>query len=351
MKNVRLKYLGILTVILLLLSKPTFSQDIHLSHIHASPTLLNPAMTGLFNGDFRFIANYKSQWNGVTKGYQTLIGSVDMQAFNINRTTSIGAGLILATDKAGDLNFKTNIANLGLSVIKQLDGRGRNMIALGVQNAMITNSLDYSKIIAFDAEPDIEAGATDRINYWDITAGLGWFYAIDRYKSFYLGGSLAHINQAQVSFLDRDNPDNANKLHRKLTLHGGADFEFDRYFTLKPTFIFTDQGPHREINVGSYLKYKIKRSGLAKRRKASSLYLGAWIRWYLETDIAGTDAIVLSARMDYDDYIFTFSYDLNISTWRNVSYGRGGPELSILKTLDLDRVPRKRHRVMCPVKF
>ena len=349
MKHVKLQLLGLLLTFLF--SNQLSAQDIHFSHIHASPTLLNPAMTGLFDGDFRFIANYKSQWNGVTKGYQTLAGSVDMQAFNINKTTSIGAGLILATDKAGDLNFKTNMVNLDLSVIKQLDGRGRNMISLGVQNAFMSNSLDYSKIVAFDSEPDVLNGAPSKINYWDISAGLGWFYAIDRYKSFYLGTALSHINQPKVSFLDRESNENATRLYRKIVLHGGADFEFDRYFTLKPTFIFVDQGPHREINLGSYVKYKMKRNGLGRRSKKTSMYLGAWIRWYLEKDIAGADAIVLSARMDYNDFIFTFSYDLNISSWKRVSYGRGGPEFSIVKTLDIDRVPRKRHRVMCPVKF
>lgn len=334
----------------LLLSNQSAAQDIHLSHIHASPTLLNPAMTGLFDGDIRFIANYRSQWNSITNGYRTAIGSVDMDLIGINQTTSIAGGLLLSTDKAGDLNFKTNNVNINLSAIKQLDGRGRNMIAVGFSNSFISNSVDYSQIVAFDAEPDILDGADDRITYWDFGAGLGWFYAMDRYTSFYVGTSLSHINKPFVSFFLDEKDDNATELYRKLVIHGGADLTLGKRSMLKPNFIFVDQGPHREINIGTFYRYAGKRNGVS-RRSASAFYLGAWVRWYLEKDLSGIDAIVLSTRMDLNKYILSLSYDINISSWSEASYGRGGPEISFIKILDLHRERRKRHRVMCPVKF
>ena len=49
-------------IVSLLLLTVAEGQDIHFSHIHASPMFLNPAMTGLINHDFRFISNIKSQW-------------------------------------------------------------------------------------------------------------------------------------------------------------------------------------------------------------------------------------------------------------------------------------------------
>jgi len=36
-----------------------FGQDIHLSQFNASPQNLNPAQTGLFDGDWRFVGNHK----------------------------------------------------------------------------------------------------------------------------------------------------------------------------------------------------------------------------------------------------------------------------------------------------
>ncbi|MEO0778461.1 MAG: type IX secretion system membrane protein PorP/SprF, partial [Bacteroidota bacterium] len=62
------KLLNLLSLPILCLSLTLGAQDVHFSHIHASPTLLNPSMTGLINGDLRLIANTRSQWQSVTRG-------------------------------------------------------------------------------------------------------------------------------------------------------------------------------------------------------------------------------------------------------------------------------------------
>ena len=47
------------------------AQDIHFSQFHAAPVLLNPALTGAFGGEARFIANYRSQWQEIPVPYVT----------------------------------------------------------------------------------------------------------------------------------------------------------------------------------------------------------------------------------------------------------------------------------------
>ena len=39
------------------------AQDIHLSQFYETPILRNPALIGLFNGDYRIQAVYRNQWN------------------------------------------------------------------------------------------------------------------------------------------------------------------------------------------------------------------------------------------------------------------------------------------------
>jgi len=174
---------NLLIVMLLFVAICTQAQDIHFSHIHASPTAMNPAMTGLFEGDLRLIGNYRSQWNNFTNGYKTVAGSVDTKLFPLSRTDFIGAGLQLYKDVAGDLEFTTSYGALSISVLKALDARGTNFISFGMQGALMSNSVNYNNIVAFDNEPLIQGGAPDRIRYADFIAGLGWFYAIDRYNS------------------------------------------------------------------------------------------------------------------------------------------------------------------------
>jgi len=145
-----------------LLSK---AQDVHFSHIHATPTFLNPAMTGLFDGDVRFSGNFRTQWTDVTRGYRTMAGAVDMKFAETKGNNVFGGGLQLISDKAGDLDFSTNIVSLNFSVLKALDRKGTHFVSLGFQNAFTSTSVNYAKIIANHAEPAIIDGASNNSNY------------------------------------------------------------------------------------------------------------------------------------------------------------------------------------------
>ena len=58
MKSIYTKSILFLLFLTLIMSNDMKSQDIHFSHIHASPTFLNPAYTGVHNGTIRVIMNY-----------------------------------------------------------------------------------------------------------------------------------------------------------------------------------------------------------------------------------------------------------------------------------------------------
>ena len=321
------------------------AQDIHLSHIHASPIVLNPAMTGLFTGKTRLIGNAKSQWNSITNGYRTAVGSIDTKLWEFRNADMIGGGLQIASDHAGDLDFTTTSIGLSFSVLKSLTGKGDNYVSFGLQNSFISNRVDYSQIIAFSEEPSVANGASNKVRYWDLSAGLAWFYSIDRFNSFYLGGSLFHINEPNVSFFQNGNASEGYKLFRRWVIHGGGDFKLGKKSYLKPSFIFQDQGPHREITVGSFLKYKTLKSYRSKA--PSSVYFGTWLRWAVEKDFFGTDAVVVAARIDYNKTYLTFTFDVNISSLTRVSYGRGGPEFSVVHILE-SKGRRQPTKVRCP---
>lgn len=341
----RLLYQSSILLLLLLSGLVVKAQDIHLSHIHASPTVLNPSLNGLFRGDTRLIANARTQWTGITNGYKTIVASVDRKLFVMRNADLVGGGLQLYTDVAGDLGFRTSSAALSLSMLKSLDGSGSNYVSFGIQNAFVTNSVDYTKIVANDAEPIVEAGTNDKIFYWDINAGLSWFYALDRDNSFYVGATLFHINQPKVGFFQRNSFTNGEKLYRRWLIHGGGDFRVGKRSYLKPSFIFQDQGPHREITLGSFWKFKTLKSHRTK--SPSSIHFGAWVRWHADVDLVGTDAVVAAIRADYNQTYFTFTFDLNISSLTKVSYGRGGPELSVVHILENKR-KRRPTKVRCP---
>ena len=323
------------------------AQDVHLSHIHASPMLLNPSMTGLFNGDVRLIGNTRSQWQSVTKGYTTAAGSVDMKLFSFRNGDVLGAGLQVYTDKAGDLNFKTNMLGGSVSYMKSLNGRrGGNYISFGIQASQMSNGIDFTRIEAFDYEPSIQNGADNRVRYLDITAGMTWYYSLNRNTHIYLGASVFHLNRPLVSFFKEQNVSDDLLLFRKLVLHGGGDIQISRKSSLRPSFIFKDQGPHQEITMGTFWKYKTNND--FKSDNPTSLYFGGWLRWHAENRAIGTDAVVAAVRFDYKKTYLTFTFDINISSLTRVSYGSGGPEFSIVQVLESKNRYRRPAKVKCP---
>ncbi|MCB0667016.1 MAG: PorP/SprF family type IX secretion system membrane protein [Saprospiraceae bacterium] len=325
------------------------AQDIHLSHIHASPTYINPAMTGLFNGDLRFIANYRSQWQTFTNGFQTFLGSADMklnQGFGLQ--DDVGAGIQLSTDRAGDLNFRTTSANFTMSYLKALNGIGDHFVTFGVSNGIVQNSLDLTNLRVFDEDPYLQSGEFEpQRTYYDLSAGAAWFAPLRRQDFIYLGGSIFHLNRALVSF-NRNGQDiqPGSNLIPRYILHGGASLRVSQVAELKPSFIFFDQNPHREFNVGTFLK--ITRETRSYLRPEYAFYAGFWYRWSIKNGEFNRDALIASLRYDFRNTVFSFSFDLNISPLRKASNGFGGPELSIMHFIDFIRPERKRVKVKCP---
>lgn len=331
--------------LLIAYSSSLLAQDIHFSQIHASPTILNPAMTGLTNSDVRFTLNTKSQWNTVTKAYKTVAGTADMKLGFLPNGDVIGGGLMVLSDKAGDLDFKTTVASVGISYMKSLD-KGENYVSFGLSNALVTNSVDYSKIVAFDLEPSIQAGANDRITYWDVSAGIGWFHSFNKDYAFHLGVSVFHLNRPYVSFFDDQSNTEGLFLFRKWTVHGTGDLKISKKSVLKPSFIFKDQGPHKEITIGTFWKYKTAKD--QRQDNPTSIYFGGWFRWFAEKNYFGRDAIVAAIRLDYKKTYMTFTFDINISSLSRVSFGAGGPEFSVIQLVDFRDENDRPKKVECP---
>jgi len=333
-------------------SKEINAQDIHLSHIHASPTYLNPSMTGMINdGTIRLTANSRGQWNNVTNGYKTVVASVDAKVFG-NGSAVFTSGLQLFADRAGDLDFTTIKAALTFGVIKSLDYRGDYLVSLGFQAAYVTNRLDYSKAIGLDEEPLFANGLTDKISYFDLATGASYYAKYQDYNSLYLGVSAYHLNMADVTFGSRtmtqeqlNSSNEIRELYRKFVVHGGTTVRLSRRFSIMPSMIYLDQGPHKEINMGSFLRY-MKSKHYTKPDFA--IYAGAWFRWYREKDLKGTDSLILSLRTDVKQTYISISYDLNVSTWKRASRGNGAAEISIIQILDPPKWSRKVNVIQCP---
>lgn len=327
------------------------AQDIHFSHIHASPMALNPAMTGVFEGNIRMIGNYRNQWKSVTADYKTFMFSADANLASPGGNSIIGLGAQVVNDVAGDLDFTTNSSTFSFSVMQAFDDQKSHILAGGLSAGMVSTRFDPTKVIAYDSEPLIENEGLNQASYFDISAGLLWFMKMQQGGYYFLGASALHVNNPIVSFFNQDNPE---ILYRRFVFHGGANLNLNKQYILIPNFIFMAQGPHREFTMGSFIRY----NNPNRLQGEAALMLGAWVRANSFTGPVKADAVIAALRLDYSNITLSFSYDINISSLSQISTGRGGPEFSLIYTIGKGLGKRgdkdagktnKKSGIKCPV--
>ena len=89
-----------------------------------------------------------------------------------------------------------------------------------------------------------------------------------------------------------------------------------------PSLLVVFQGPSHEITAGSLVRYELNAGSLYTLwTKESAIYFGGFYRF--------RDAVIIASYIDYDRLSLGLSYDINVSSLKTVSTGRGGFEISL----------------------
>lgn len=319
------------------------AQDIHFSQFYNSPLNLNPAMTGVMNGNIRLVGNYRNQWASVLRSnaFKTYAVSYD-QKIPVGRYDYFGFGIGLWGDKAGALSFANTQAKASFSYSKRMGGyRNRShYLVVGAEAGVVQRSIDFTAAlygVQFNPDtgsgdpglPSFENFSTDNIVYMDINAGLMWFSILDDRNNFYAGVSMSHLNSPEVTFRDSLAFGSSNDLtiYPKYTFHGGGEFKLTERMSIVPGVVAFFQGPNMEINPGAALKFLFGNY----RRNYQAFQLGAWYRLSNRFDSSiYSDAFILETEFEYESIAIGLSYDINVSDLTAASNGNGGFELSLI---------------------
>lgn len=311
------------------------AQDIHFSQFYLSPLNLNPALTGVMNCNVRLVGNYRNQWASVLKSnaFNTYSVSYD-QRIPVGRYDYFGVGGTFWGDRAGQLDFATLQGRVSASYSKKMGGyrKKANYLVVGADLGVSQRNIDFLNAqygTQFDGDgfdPSLSSFETfDRDNFlfMDMAAGLLWFTVFDEDNNFFIGTAYSHLNRANQSF-DSDEVEN---LYSKFTLHAGGEFLLTSRFGLVPGLVAFFQGPSRQVNTGTSLKFLLG----GNRRNYQALQIGAWARLANHFESAVTwDAMILSTRFDYNQFSIGFSYDINVSSLNVASNGNGAFEFSMV---------------------
>jgi type IX secretion system PorP/SprF family membrane protein len=311
-----------------------YGQDVHFSQFSQTPQLINPAATGSFNGSFRGIINYKTQWGGLGSAYKTYATSFDMPVAKGNgRRAHLGIGGNFYKDAAGDANYGNFLG--GFSVAGILPVTEHHSFSAGIQVGFGQYSAQLSKLTwgnQFDGEGfDTEINSNEVTSlssklYVDMGAGIYYkFQNSSRYflgselKSFNVGVAAYHLNQPKQDFLGVAE----EQLNMKIVAQFSGTFDISgSSVALVPSMFYAQQLKYQEITAGLLLKLgfgsETRYTGLFKQ---SAVLFGAHYR-------VG-DAIIPQFYLQFSDFMFGVSYDYNNSDLSDATNGNGGFEISL----------------------
>jgi type IX secretion system PorP/SprF family membrane protein len=368
-----MKNFYLLSCLLLFMHNKLFAQDIH-SSLNPLNAQLNPALTGMVSGDFtgRFQASYRRQWATVMRdgAYTTTQASIEQAVFQ-GKYNFFGLGISGFYDQAGVMPLRQTQVNVNGSFIFNLYHHERSrqfwFMSAGLQLGVAQRRFDFSKIRwseQFTGEkynlslPSGEPFPNDfngnRV-FGDASVGLAFNYthdeATNKLKWLNFGGSFMHLSGvmrtpiANTSFFDGT----INLLRTRWVAHFSALLNLNNNFNLLPMVYFTTQAKAQEINIGTYMNWYF--GNTHDWWAANALQLGLMSRFNkgLNTSLS-MDALIPAVRFDFSSLTVGLSYDVNVSTLRQGSYGQGGFEFSLGSRwfLSQNGKPRKRGLVVCP---
>jgi type IX secretion system PorP/SprF family membrane protein len=321
---------------LLLCAGRLAAQDMAFSQFYAAPLLLNPAMTGLFDGKYRVSALYRNQWNSPfrSEAFKSFSAGLDVRFPVKRRRDFFAGGLVFYSDRVGTGRFNSTQVALSLSFHKALDGRGKHFLGGGFQAGILQRNVTYEGLTFDDQFNGIdgytlgsnETLPTNSLARGDMAAGLYWQVALGKQNAFYMGAAVHHLNRPDVSFVDTEGAP-TNRLFLKTSFQVGASLPFgegrNRHFFL-PRLVALWQGPHLALNAGANV-----RLGLTDQDNVA-LHLGAWARPVRDVSNGfGLDAVVLFGGFEYKGLNFGLSYDANIADIAAPGPMRSALELSL----------------------
>ncbi|MEZ4986139.1 MAG: PorP/SprF family type IX secretion system membrane protein [Saprospiraceae bacterium] len=342
--------------VMVLSSTSAHAQDPHFSQFYAAPLQMNPALTGVFAGDYRFIANYRTQNYAVlgNQSYKSMAASFETKR-SVGREDSYGLGLAILHDQVGESRFSQSRAVISGSYLKYLGqgtkrGSGQFLVGgaqLGVgqwrydwenlwfSQQFFVDPANQQAFINYGSSNGEDLNLMETDIFLDFNAGLLYYYVIDRDNSLYLGGSLQHINQPVVSFLD----DNSEKLYSRWVGQVGAEISLTREVSLLPAFAAMGQGPSFLGIGGLNLRYS------NRDWREVAIRAGLWGRLTNELNQGMSfESTVVSAILEMERWQFGLNYDITVSGLSTANNSRGAFEISLIYV----HPTKERFKVICP---
>lgn len=312
------------TILLLLISTRLLAQDLNFSQFYELPLLRNPALAGIYDGDYRATAGFRSQWGSVTVPYLSQAASAELKShFPRSSNNFLSVGLQVTNDVAGDSKLgRTQLFPL-LAYHQVLSADNNLYLTLGAMGGPVQQRYDFTGLRFSDQfvngaynplNPTRQPFTNTRSLYWDFSTGLTLSGNLREDVNFYAGAALFHVFSPNVAFTET----NTFEINRKWVFNAGLSVQVDDDNKLIFYGDYFRQGGSRQAQGGAIYQKDMLHTD---NEETISFSTGALLRW--------NDAVIPVVKLDYYKLAVGLSYDINISKLTRGSHLGGGWELTL----------------------
>jgi type IX secretion system PorP/SprF family membrane protein len=335
------------SILLLLVSSLTQAQqDINFSQFYELPLLRNPALAGIFNGNVRFTAAYRNQWESITVPYRTMALGTEIKFFKgLSKGDFITTGFQLTNDVAGDSKLTRTQFFPVLNYHKMLNDENSTFISAAFMGGPVSERFDPGKLQFDDqfvngsysaSNPTNQTFSRTSFSYLDVSTGLSFTSMINNNAKFYIGAGLFHFTNPKLSFMT----DNDVRLNKKWVFNAGLSAYTSVYNRIVIYADYFMQGGDRMTQGGFLYTHNFDHTGDDARLSLSG---GAVYRW--------KDALIPVVKINTNKLSIGLSYDVNTSKLKTASQYRGGFELTLSYMGLWNSKNSDAEKVDCPVNI
>jgi type IX secretion system PorP/SprF family membrane protein len=337
-----------MTVLLLLMiwliASDMKAQDLHYSQFYNSPLNTSPALTGIFNGDQRFMFSFRDQGRNIPVPYLTFTASYDRKIYPASNTDGFfGIGGFINYDEQGDSNLRLINVNATASYSRLLDEH--NILTGGILLGFANRGFDPENLM-WDSQWDPVTGMFnsnagsgenfdfENFSFLETAIGLNYRWQSSTRTRIDIGAAGWHLNEPESNFSNSVD----QSLPLRMSFYGIGSIQLDERLDFQLDILHQRQDAYRQLLFGGYLNYYLNQA----RGRVSQFRAGAG---YKTTG----EILFVKAGFQTNELFVGASYDIDLSefgVFDEGSPGRG-PELH-LRYIIKHVKPKGRFKI-CPI--
>ena len=320
-------------IFFIFLSFLPLAQDFHFTQFNRTGILLNPAITGVFNGWERVTVANRNQWLGANTQFRTTAATAELTLGKgyRNEKSYLGFGFMFLNDVGGDASF--GLRSGGLTISGVIPINRLHSLSAGLQASFGNRVADLSNLTflsqwngsyfdqtIFTGE---ESGLTS-FSYLDAGFGVHYRYGkmqtkVVRERDFSMEGgiSVAHVNRPRLRYSNIT----TDRLYMKFQMYANLFFTFSEISGMEINLLQMKQSKHYQTIGGVFFKTRFK-SASKMTKNAQDSYFG------IGTYAQSSGVLAPTITIDWGAFTIGMSYDLSVSKIRKAYTGSAEISLS-----------------------